>query len=280
MSSRVRRDRARQRETVGGSVDRSPRRQRGGQRCVPAAVDCSTVVAARSARRRSRRSRVTRRRRATVDRAQSKASTRSSCPDRSSHVDRFELPFPTPPGSVSLDLKGWHVYGEQDGHLRGGAAAVRTRSRNASGRTAASLAPEPIAPYFRISRTFDFGLEWRIHTTLTRIAPESGSIPFAVPLVAGESLLDGGVRVGRRQAYRRVATRRNRDRLAERACEQSTHSQLKAPAVARLERAVDPGAIELLARRLRRHSSDAVPMKLAADEADGPALSSRSAVKY
>jgi hypothetical protein len=111
------------------------------------------------------------------------------------HVDRFELPFPLPPGSVSLDLKGWRAYGEQNGHLRGGALQFEREAPASAGRSAASLAPEPIAPYFRLSRTFDFGLEWRIHSTLERIAPQAGSIPFAVPLVTGESLIDGRVRV-------------------------------------------------------------------------------------
>ncbi len=111
------------------------------------------------------------------------------------HVDRFELPFPLPPGGVSLDLKGWRAYGEQNGHLRGAALQFEREAPTLAGRSAASLAPEPIAPYFRLSRTFDFGMEWRIHTTLERIAPQTGSIPFAVPLVPGESLLDGRVRV-------------------------------------------------------------------------------------
>ncbi len=111
------------------------------------------------------------------------------------HVDRFELPFPLPPGSISLELKGWRAYGEQNGHLRGGALQFEREAPTLAGRSAASLAPEPIAPYFRLNRTFDFGLEWRIHSTLTRIAPQTGSIPFAVPLAPGESLLDGRVRV-------------------------------------------------------------------------------------
>ncbi len=113
------------------------------------------------------------------------------------HVDRFELPFPMPVGAVSLDLKGWRAYGEEAGHLRGGALQFERQAtpggRDAS--TSSSLSPAPIAPYFRLRRTFDFGLEWRIRTTLERLAPATGSIPFAIPLVNGESLLGGDVRV-------------------------------------------------------------------------------------
>ena len=110
-------------------------------------------------------------------------------------VDRFELPVPTPVGNVSLDLKGWRAYGEQDGHLRGGALQFEREAPASATGDAASLSAAPIAPYFSVSRTFDFGLEWRITTVVTRIAPANGSIPFAIPLVAGESLLDGTVRV-------------------------------------------------------------------------------------
>ena len=110
------------------------------------------------------------------------------------HVDRFELPFPTPIGNVALDLKGWRAYGEEDGHLRGGSLQFE-REAPATANDAASLSPEPIAPYLSVSRTFSFGREWRVFTVVTRVAPGTGSIPFAIPLVPGESLLDGAVRV-------------------------------------------------------------------------------------
>ncbi len=171
------------------------------------------------------------------------------------HVDRFELPFPMPPGSVSLDLKGWRAYGVQNGHLRGGALQFERESPAAAGRTAASLAPEPIAPYFRLSRTFEFGLEWRIHTTLDRVAPEAGSIPFAVPLVTGESLLSGSVRVENGRIIgvlppdqqeidwvSALATRRH----------PATHRS----AARAMGRTMDAGAVKLLARRLRWPCAD------------------------
>ena len=112
-----------------------------------------------------------------------------------SQIDRFELPFPLRVGRMALDLQGWRVYGAQDGQLRGAALQFERDAPASTGRAAASLAPDPITPYFRLSRSIEFGLEWRIHSELTRIAPQSGSIPFEIPLVTGESLLDGRVRV-------------------------------------------------------------------------------------
>ena len=109
-------------------------------------------------------------------------------------IDRFELPFPMHPGGVSLTLDGWHAFGEQDGQLRGASLQFEREAPAAAGAQSASLTPEAVKPYFRLSRTFDFGIEWRIHTVLERIAPQVGGIPFSVPLVTGESLLDGKVR--------------------------------------------------------------------------------------
>ncbi len=114
-------------------------------------------------------------------------------------IDRFELPFPMRVGAVTLDLEGWRAYGAQDGHLRGASLQFERDAPAATGRAtasrSASLAPDPIAPYFTLGRVIEFGLQWRIHTELTRVAPRSGSIPFAVPLVPGEALQDGRVRV-------------------------------------------------------------------------------------
>ena len=63
-------------------------------------------------------------------------------------LDRFELPFPTRIGGVTLELQGWRAYGAQDGHLRGASLQFERDAPAATGRAAASLAPDPIAPYF------------------------------------------------------------------------------------------------------------------------------------
>ena len=60
---------------------------------------------------------------------------------------------PDAPGGVTLELKGWRAYGVQDGHLRGASLQFERDAPTLTGRAAASLAPDPIAPYFSLSRT-------------------------------------------------------------------------------------------------------------------------------
>ncbi len=110
-------------------------------------------------------------------------------------LDRFELPFPMRVGGVTLDLDGWRAYGTQDGNLRGASLQFERAAPASAGRAPASLASDPITPYFTVSRVIEFGLQWRMHTEVMRVAPRGGSIPFAVPLVPGEALQDGRVRV-------------------------------------------------------------------------------------
>jgi hypothetical protein len=183
-------------------------------------------------------------------------------------VDRFELPFPTPVGNVSLDLKGWRAYGEQDGHLRGGALQFEREAPASASGDAASLSPEPIAPYFSVSRTFEFGLEWRIRTVVTRIAPATGGIPFAIPLVPGESPLDGTVRIDNGRAIGVMPPDQTeigwQSTLAE-----TTQLALTAPPLA--ERTERWTLVPSNAWHVDYDASNGLaPLKLTADEAPGP----------
>ncbi len=134
------------------------------------------------------------------------------------HVDRFELPFPMPPGSVSLDLKGWRAYGEQNGHLRGARAAVRARGtrplrvapprasrRNRSHRISASAAHSSSASSGAFTRRS------------TRIAPRSRQHPLCGS-VGSRRVAARRPRARReRTHHRRAAAGRTADRMGQRA---------------------------------------------------------------
>lgn len=108
-------------------------------------------------------------------------------------LDRFELPFPLPPGRLALEVSGWQVFGLDEGQLRGRALQFAREARSEATHEGASLRPEPIAPYYAVERELRFGLEWRATTAVRRVAPDEGVVPFAVPLLAGESVLSGQV---------------------------------------------------------------------------------------
>jgi hypothetical protein len=112
------------------------------------------------------------------------------------HLDRFELTFPMLPGQVAVEAPDWEVYGLEDGRLRGTALQFARRVQSAGGRESASLRNDPVAPYYAIERELRFAREWRATTTIRRVAPLAGVIPFSVPLLPGESVLSGQVTVG------------------------------------------------------------------------------------
>jgi hypothetical protein len=164
------------------------------------------------------------------------------------HVDRFELPFPMPPGGVTLDLKGWRAYGEQNGHLRGAALQFEREAPTLTGRSAASLAPEPIAPYFRLSRTSTSG-------SSGASAPPSNALhrkPEASPLQcrwSPESRCSTAACASRTDASSGCWPRRS-SRWRGTARSPPLKRCSSPAAAAAMDGTVDAGAVELLARRL------------------------------
>jgi hypothetical protein len=104
-------------------------------------------------------------------------------------LDRFELSFPLLPGTIATEVSEWDVFGLDEGRLRGGELQFARAARNGSDRDAARLRVDPVPPYYRVDRELDFGLEWRITTTIRRVAPAAGVVPFRVPLLPGEAVL-------------------------------------------------------------------------------------------
>lgn len=90
--------------------------------------------------------------------------------------------------NLKTELSGWSLSGEPTA-----AAASDTlqlsRAQSASSHADKRLTPAPMAPFVRIERTLQLGLEWAIETRVTRIAPVSGPIHLEVPLLSGEAPL-------------------------------------------------------------------------------------------
>lgn len=90
--------------------------------------------------------------------------------------------------NLKTELSGWSLSGEPTA-----AAASDTlqlsRAQSASSHADKRLTPAPMAPFVRIERTLQLGLEWAIETQVTRIAPVSGPIHLEVPLLSGEAPL-------------------------------------------------------------------------------------------
>lgn len=110
------------------------------------------------------------------------------------HLDRFELNFPMAPGRVTATTTGWTLHGLDQGRLRG-ATLQFARDVAGAGSQAAGLTGTNPAPYHAVERVLRFDLTWRATTTVRRLAPATGAVPFAVQLLPDESVLTGQVSV-------------------------------------------------------------------------------------
>ncbi len=109
------------------------------------------------------------------------------------HLERFELGLPAPPGRIVLDDQSdWQVAGVVEGRAPGGSLGFE-RQRRAEAVTAEQVLQQESAPAFvEVQRTIEFNLDWMVTTRVVRLAPAVGSFTAKVPMLEGESILDGG----------------------------------------------------------------------------------------
>jgi hypothetical protein len=107
-------------------------------------------------------------------------------------ADKLSLDFPLMPPRVAFDGEGWEAGGIEDAHL-----LTRTLSlvrARASGEQAVG-STQQFAPYVRVERTIDLGLDWSVQTEVTRLAPLDGGFTVAVPLLEGEHVTSAAFKV-------------------------------------------------------------------------------------
>ena len=105
-------------------------------------------------------------------------------------VDSLEVPFPTPARVVTVASDGWLVAGVKDRRLLAGSLQLTRLQTDESGdvvRWESSRFP----PFAQIERTIELDLDWRVRTTVTRVAPAQGALTLDVPLLDGETIVSG-----------------------------------------------------------------------------------------
>ncbi|MFO1370312.1 MAG: hypothetical protein U1F46_15065 [Marinagarivorans sp.] len=90
--------------------------------------------------------------------------------------------------NLKTELSGWSISGEPTPTAESTTLQL-TRAQSTNSRTDKRLTPAPMAPFVRIERRLQLGLEWSIETEVTRIAPATGPILLEVPLLPGEAPL-------------------------------------------------------------------------------------------
>ncbi len=103
------------------------------------------------------------------------------------------VPFPESPRSIDVRANGWSVAGVTERRLAGGSLTL-DRIRTADSPDAVWESTR-FPAFVRVERRIEMGIDWRVATTVTRVAPASGALDLTLPLIEGESVLTEALRV-------------------------------------------------------------------------------------
>ncbi len=106
-------------------------------------------------------------------------------------ADSLEIPFLTPPRVIDVSSDAWFVAGIKDKRLTSGSLQL-TRLQSGSGTDGSARWESSRFPVFaRVERVLELDLDWRVRTTVYRVAPAQGALTLDIPLLAGESVVSG-----------------------------------------------------------------------------------------
>lgn len=110
-------------------------------------------------------------------------------------VDSLEIPFDSPPRVVTVKSDGWFVAGIKDRRLLSGSLQLTRLQTAADGNETARWESSRFPAFARIERAIELDLDWRVTTTVYRVAPTQGALTLDVPLLDGESIVSGNFTV-------------------------------------------------------------------------------------
>ncbi len=106
-------------------------------------------------------------------------------------VDSLEVPFPTPPRVIQVSSDGWFVAGIKDRRLLSGSLQLTRLQADGDGDETVRWESSRFPTFARIERTVELDLDWRVRTTVYRVAPAQGAMTLDVPLLPGEQIVSG-----------------------------------------------------------------------------------------
>ena len=109
-------------------------------------------------------------------------------------VDSLEIPFPTPPRVIAAASDTWLVAGIKDRRLLTGSLNI-TRRQSGEGGDIVRWESSRFPAFARVTREIAMDLDWRVRTTVERVAPQEGALTLEVPLLGGESIVSGDFEV-------------------------------------------------------------------------------------
>lgn len=116
-------------------------------------------------------------------------------------LEQVDLAFALAPAIVLVTPNAaWRVQGLRNQRLvRRNLSLLRKPTTSAEGGRAKGkgreqrLQPDVAPAYVRVERDLEFGLDWRVVTTVTRLAPQRGGFSVTVPLLSNEAVLDDNI---------------------------------------------------------------------------------------
>ena len=105
-------------------------------------------------------------------------------------ADSLEIPFASPPRVVTVDSDGWFVAGVKDRRLLSGSLQL-TRLQVEAGGDTVRWESSRFPPFAKVERTIELDLDWRVRTTVQRVAPLQGALTLEVPVIGGEDIVSG-----------------------------------------------------------------------------------------
>lgn len=106
-------------------------------------------------------------------------------------VDSLEIPFRTPPRVIEVNSDAWFVAGTKDKRLTSGSLQLTRLRADSDGDGAVRWESSRFPVFARVERMLELDLDWRVRTTVFRVAPTQGALTLDIPLLAGESVVSG-----------------------------------------------------------------------------------------
>jgi hypothetical protein len=102
-------------------------------------------------------------------------------------ADQITLTFPLAIHNFKASSDHWVIDGLVGGRVAGNTLSLRAKEK--STQQVDSLLPKPIAAFVIVEREFFLEKNWRVKTTVKRVAPLKGAVAVSIPLLAEEKIL-------------------------------------------------------------------------------------------
>jgi hypothetical protein len=110
-------------------------------------------------------------------------------------VDSLEIPFPAPPRVVAASSDSWFIAGIKDRRLLSGSLQLTRLQKDKAATGPARWESSRFPAFVEVSRTLQLDLDWRVTTTVVRVAPAQGALTLELPLLDGESVISDNLTV-------------------------------------------------------------------------------------